>query len=288
MRVHTLAWAGWLTACSVYAFAVSNPYALATALSAVLLVHLSAPEDPAARVRPMRTFLVAAIVVLGFRLVFTALLPNPGQTTLFSLPRLALPSWAGGFGLGGRVTAEVVAESALEGLRLVLVLAAFGEFNSRIDFSAAVRAVPAVTREAGLVVAIALAFVPGVLAAAADVRDAQKMRGERGRTRLAPSLAVPILALSLERAFLLAESMDSRGYGRRRPRVTRMAPARFRTADVAIVSAAVGAVVAARVVAPGAWTAYPRITAPVFALTACLPALLFAAPVVADLARTRR
>src|SRR5205823_6608529 len=64
-----------------------------------------------------------------------------------------------------------------------------------------------------LVVSIAFAFVPGMIRTVRDVRDAQRLRGERGLRRLAPSLAVPVLGLSLERALLLAESMDARGYG---------------------------------------------------------------------------
>jgi energy-coupling factor transport system permease protein len=99
-------------------------------------------------------------------------------------------------------------------LRLIVVLAAFGVFNARADLSGLLRIVPAAFRDVGLVVSIAVAFVPGVLRTVGDVRDAQRLRGERGLRRLAPTLVVPVLGMSLERALLLAESMDVRGYGR--------------------------------------------------------------------------
>jgi energy-coupling factor transport system permease protein len=100
---------------------------------------------------------------------------------------------------------------------------AFGVFNAAVDVTELVRAVPPSLRDVGLVVSVALAFVPCLLAAARDVRDAQRLRGERALRLLAPSLVVPVLGFALERALLLAESMDSRGYGRAAP-ARRLAP----------------------------------------------------------------
>jgi energy-coupling factor transport system permease protein len=162
----------------------------------------------------VRVFLLLGVGLLVVRLLFIGLLPNPGQTTAFVLPELSTPRWLGGLELGGPVSAEVLAAGASEGLRLVLVLAAFGVFNARADVTSLVRTVPAAFRDVGLVVSIGVAFVPGMLRTLSDVRDAQRLRGEWGLRRLAPSLVVPVLGMSLERALLLAESMDVRGYGR--------------------------------------------------------------------------
>jgi energy-coupling factor transporter transmembrane protein EcfT len=167
-------------------------------------------------------FVILGLGLLVVRLLMLTVVSNPGETALFELPRIGLPRWLGGFALGGPVTAEVLVEGAAEGLRLVLVLVAFGVVNAAVDFPALVRAVPSAFREAGLVVSIALAFVPGLLRTAREVRDAQLLRGERGLRSLGPSLVVPVLGMSLDRAFLLAESMDARGYGAvpaARPRV---------------------------------------------------------------------
>lgn len=213
MTLHPAAWLAWLTSVAVFAFVVTNPLYLLLALGAVVVVHLSFPPDPSPARRAVVTFLVLGGVLLAFRLVFVALLTNPGETILFTLPRVEAPRWLGGFGAGGGVTAEVLAAATVDGLRLIVLLAAFGVFNAHADLAALVRAVPSAFRDAGLVVGIAIAFVPGMMRTVRDVRDARQLRGEKGR-RVAPSLAVPVLGLGLERAFLLAESMDSRGYGR--------------------------------------------------------------------------
>ncbi|HVL80511.1 MAG TPA: energy-coupling factor transporter transmembrane component T [Actinomycetota bacterium] len=216
--LHPLGWFAWLLGVCVYALqlgsnelfaAASNPWHSGVALATVLLVHLASPPDASPVGRAVRTFLVAGAVLLVLRLAFTGLLPNPGRTVLLTLPQLRVA----GLRLGGPLTAEVLAEAGAEGLRLMVVLAAFGVFNARVDLSALLRSVPPVLREVGLVVGIAASFVPGLLATARDVRDAQRMRGQRGLRTLAPSLAVPILGRTLERSFMLAESMDARGYG---------------------------------------------------------------------------
>jgi energy-coupling factor transport system permease protein len=213
-RTHPVAWCAWLGGVAAVAFMATNPYALGIAMGAVWLVHLASPPEGGPLGRAVAAFVKIGIALLVLRLVFVGLLSAPGATTLAVLPRLELPRWAGGFGLGGRVTAEVLVEGTLEGTRLLCVLAAFGIFNGRVDAAAVMRSVPPVLRDAGLVVSVALAFVPGILRTASDVRDAQRLRGERGVRRLGVSLAVPVLGMSLERSMLLAESMDLRGYGR--------------------------------------------------------------------------
>lgn len=212
-KLHAGAWAVWLVAVAVFAFAVSDPLYITIAIGAVILVHLSLPAADGVAARAVRMFVAFGAVLLVLRLVFVALLPNPGTTALFAVPHLVLPRFLGGLSLGGDIHAEVLAAGFAEGLRLILVLAAFGVFNAHADVSSLLRSVPGAFRDAGLVVSIAFAFVPGMMRTVRDVRDAQRLRGERGLRRLAPSLAVPVLGLSLERALLLAESMDARGYG---------------------------------------------------------------------------
>ena len=212
--LHPGAWIAWLTSIGVFAFVVTNPLYVVLALGAVLVVHLSFPADASPVSRAVRLFLVFGLVLLLVRVAFIGLLPNPGTTTLLSLPEISTPRWLGGLELGGPVSAEVVVAAASEGLRLVVLLAAFGVLNAHADLSGLLRTVPAAFRDVGLVASIAVAFVPGVLRTVRDVRDAQRLRGEWGVRRLAPALVVPVLGMSLERALLLAESMDARGYGR--------------------------------------------------------------------------
>ena len=212
--LHPSAWIAWLTAICVFAFVVTNPLYMVLALAAVIVVHLSFRADASPVGRAVRVFLIVGVVLLVIRILFIGLLPNPGRTTLVVLPQIHTPRWLGGFELGGPLRAEVLVEAASEGLRLIVVLAAFGVLNARADLAGVLRTVPPVFRDVGLVVSIAVAFVPGVMRTLRDVRDAQRLRGENGLRRLAPTLVVPVLGLSLERALLLAESMDVRGYGR--------------------------------------------------------------------------
>lgn len=334
MSLHPGAWTAWLAAVAVAAFAISNPLVLLVCLGAVTLVGLAGPPDDSPVGKAFHVFLVAGTVLLALRLGFVALLADPGQTVLLTLPRLEIP---GGFGFGGPVSAEVLVASATDGLRVLVVLAAFGVFNARVELSRLVRGVPAPFRDAGLVVSIAAAFVPGLLRTVRDVRDAQRLRGERGLRTLAPSLVVPVLGLSLERALLLAESMDARGFGRtageplprvplltgagavvgglalwvsgleavalglvaggglalvatlrtaaRRSATTHLARTHWRPRDtaVALVSAA-GTL--GFLVAPGlAYAPYPVASVPPFSLTASVPALLLAAPLLTEARR---
>lgn len=211
MTLHPGAWTVWLAVVAVAAFVVSNPLVLLVALGAVTLVGIAGPPDDSPVGRAFRVFLMVGTVLLALRLGFVALLADQGETVLLTLPRLEIP---GGLGFGGPVTAEVLVDSATDGLRVLVVLAAFGIFNARVELSRLVRGVPAPFRDAGLVVSIAAAFVPGLFRTVRDVRDAQRLRGDRRLRVLAPSLVVPVLGLSLERALLLAESMDARGFGR--------------------------------------------------------------------------
>lgn len=217
MTLHPSSWIAWLTAITVFAFVITNPLYVVLALGAVIVVHQSFPPEHSPVGGAVRLFIMLGLVLLALRIVFVALLPNPGTTVLFTVPQVTTPSWLGGLRLGGTINAEVVVGAASEGSRLVLVLAAFGVFNARADLSGLLRTVPSAFRDVGLVLSIAVAFVPGMLRTVSDVRDAQRLRGQWGLRRLAPSLAVPILGMSLERAMLLAESMDIRGYGRGEP-----------------------------------------------------------------------
>ena len=212
--LHPASWIAWLTSISVFAFVVTNPLYIVLSLLAVIVVHVSFPPDPSPVGRAVRLFVTIGLVLLLIRVLFIGLLPNPGRTDLFVLPELTTPRWLGGLDIGGPVTAEVLVGALSEGMRLVVVLAAFGVFNAHADLGGLLRTVPAAFRDVGLVASIAVAFVPGVLRTVRDVTDAQRLRGEAGWRRIAPTLVVPILGMSLERAMLLAESMDARGYGR--------------------------------------------------------------------------
>src|SRR5947208_488352 len=83
--------------------------------------------------------------------------------------------------LPGARTGEGRADGLLSGLVLLPVLAVFGTFNAGGDAYGLLRRVPAGFAQAGLVTAIALAYVPQTLARLREIREAQAWRGHRLR-----------------------------------------------------------------------------------------------------------
>lgn len=206
--LHPGSWVVWAAGVGVFAAAVTNPWGIVAALLVVVIVHAGTPGGTGTGLKGL---IVAMTFLTLVRLMMVVTLPNPGATELFRLPEFQL--WSNGFRIGGAVTAEIVAETLTESLRLGLAMSGFGVFIARVDTAAIIRMFPSSLREVGLVCGVAVGFVSGIVESAKDIRDAQRMRGETTGRFLPPSMVVPILGSAIERAFNLAESIDSRGYG---------------------------------------------------------------------------
>jgi energy-coupling factor transport system permease protein len=185
VTVHPGAWAVWATSAAAVTFATTNPFYLLPLAIAAWAVHLGhRAEHPAAR-----SFAVFVWFAAGAVLVRTALV------------------------MVGPVEPGSVASAALEGLRLGVLLIVFGAFNSVTDPFSWLRLAPRRFHEPALAAALAVSIAPRTIAAAGEVREAQRLRGIDGRWALA-ALAVPVLERGMEEAVALAQSMDSRGHGR--------------------------------------------------------------------------
>jgi energy-coupling factor transport system permease protein len=201
----------WLAGAAAVIFAFDNPW-LHLLLSVIALAIARAWAEP--QQGGIAAGLVGfAIGVTVLRTALFALTGHAGTTVLVRLPVLQLPPVFGGTTLGGPVTAEAVTSGVVEGLKLVAVVASFGAFLAVTETIDVVRLLPRVLFEAGLIVSIAMAFIPQLARTAGDVRDAARMRGERRRFAVS-ALVMPLLATALERSIMLAESLDARGYGR--------------------------------------------------------------------------
>lgn len=214
---HPAAWLAWFAVSLYVVNSASNPFGLAVVMCALAVV---AAAFAGRRSGPggFGLFLRLGLIFIAVRVVLFALTGHTGETTLLTLPEARLPAWLGGLALGGPVTAEVLASSVAEGLKMAAFLAAFGALLSAVDVYRLLRLLPRSLAEAGLVVTIGLAFVPTILRAATDARDALRLRGHRFRgLRSAIPLVGPVLSNALERSVVLAESMEMRGYGRRAP-----------------------------------------------------------------------
>lgn len=213
--LHALSWLAWAVgAGAAVQLAPSPVYVALVIAAAVLAVETHAPRSGLARAFPVLLWVGVAFALL--RVVLTGLTAHGSGTVWLRLPDATLPTILGGFTVGGEVIGEVVARAAAEGLVIVGVMAAFGAFNAVVSHHELVQSAPRAFYEPGLIVTVALAFVPSTLTAIAAVREADRARtGGRGsrRGRLL-RLVVPVLESGLERAVALAESMDARGFGR--------------------------------------------------------------------------
>lgn len=265
LRADTRAWGIWLLASLAVLFVADNPWAdvVVAACAAVAAATAVGPS-------PFRQLVLVGVAAAALRTLLFALTGHGGETTLAELPTLDLPVFLGGATFGGRVTAETVATGLTEGARLVAVMACIGAFLAVTETIDVVRLVPRFLFEAALVVNIAVAFAPQLARAARDAREAQRARGGRMGFRAVPALVVPVLASALERSIGLAESMDSRGYGR--PAGPARAEGLWRAAAAVAGLAAAGA---ASLWATGIRTglAAPAAAAAVAILGACLAKL---------------
>jgi energy-coupling factor transport system permease protein len=158
----------------------------------------------------------AALVGLPIAIVIALVNPlvsSSGNTVILRLGTL--------FGHSFDVTLEATLFGLVAGLRVVVLIAAFGLFNAVVDPDELLRAVRRVSYRSALTASLATRLVPVL------VRDATRMNdAARCRARPAPRTAVAraALASALDRAVDVAAALELRGYGtavraarRRRP-----------------------------------------------------------------------
>jgi energy-coupling factor transport system permease protein len=210
---HAVTWLVWALAGTAAVQLASSPVYVAIVIAiAWLVVGEFGLSGPFARAFPI--LVTVGVVFALLRVVLTALTTHGGLDVLFTTPSFTMPDFLGGFTVGGSIDLPVVLQAANEGLVIIGVIAVFGAFNAVASHFELVQAAPRAFYEVGLVVVVALAFVPSTIGAVADVREADRARtGGRivRRGRLLRQL-VPVLECGLERAVTLAESMDSRGF----------------------------------------------------------------------------
>lgn len=217
---------------AVAASQTTNPVLLAL-MGGVIAFVVAARRSDAPWSRSLVVFFRLGLFVIAIRVVLQVVFGQrlPGHV-LFTLPQVPLPSWAAGVSIGGAVTAESLLLALCEGMRLAVILLAFGAANSLASPYRLLRCLPAILYEAGVAVTVALAFAPELVLTIRSVRQARRLRGRptRGIAGIR-GMAVPVLEGALDRSLQLASSMDARGYGRR----SALAPVARRTGTVATV-----------------------------------------------------
>ena len=190
-------------------------YATLVLLLAVLVVEVHGRRTGLARAFPVFVALGAGFGLL--RVVLTVATTHGLGDPMVTVPHATLPTILGGFRVGGTLERQVMWQAIADAFVIVVVIAVFGAWNAVVSHHEVLQSTPRAFHELGLVVTIALAFVPSTLAALRVSREADRARTggvivRRGRL---VRHAVPVLESGMERAVSLAESMDARGFGHR-------------------------------------------------------------------------
>jgi energy-coupling factor transport system permease protein len=198
---------------------------------------------------------VRRAALIGLPIAIVIALVNPlvsqnGDTVILRLGEL----------LGHRfdVTLEAVLFGLVAGLRVIVLIAAFGLFNAVVDPDELLRAVRRVSYRSALTASLAMRLVPVL------VRDATRMNeAARCRAKPAPRTAVAraALASALDRAIDVAAALELRGYGSARPPARVRRPWSRHDVRVAVAAGLIAAlVVVLRVAGVGEFEPYPSPT----------------------------
>jgi energy-coupling factor transport system permease protein len=170
---HPVTWLIWLLAATLPALLTRNPLYLTLLLLASGVTYMALERrSPAAR--SWRAFVKLGVVLLLFAVPSNALTAHQGRLVLFRLPQ----SWPI---IGGPITGEAMLYGLSSGLSLLTLLLIFATFNSAVDQARLLRMTPPYLYQAGVIAAIAVAFVPQMMIAAHEIREAQRIRGHRFR-----------------------------------------------------------------------------------------------------------
>ena len=215
---HSVAWFAWaLSAAAAVQLAPSPVYVALIIGIAWLLVEAHAPDGPYRSAFPI---LITLGVVFGLLRVFmAALTTHNGVNVMFAVPHATMPDALGGFTVGGTVESDIVLQAAAVAFTVIGVMAVFGAVNTIWSHYELVQSTPRSFYELGVVVTVALAYIPATIESMRAVREADRARtgGHAVRRGRILRSILPVLERGMERAVSLAESMDSRGFGIRGP-----------------------------------------------------------------------
>jgi energy-coupling factor transport system permease protein len=160
---------------------------------------------------------VRRAALIGLPIAIVIALVNPlvsqnGDTVIMRLGEL--------FGHRFDVTLEAVLFGLVAGLRVIVLIAAFGLFNAVVDPDELLRAVRRVSYRSALTASLATRLVPVLVRDATRMNDAARCRAKPASRN---AVARAALASALDRAVDVAAALELRGYSsaRRPARVRR-------------------------------------------------------------------
>lgn len=205
----TRAWVIWVLSAATVTMTARNPmYSLLLLLVSRVVSWSHVRQDAAVRLELDRVSAIRmGVLILLFSGMFTALFVHAGETILLVIPE-AIPL------IGGVISLEAFLNGASNGLLLLTLLSFFLAFNSIVPADRLARLAPRAFQDLGIVVLVALTYIPETVQHVRRIREAQAVRGHRieGIRDWRP-LLIPLLVGGLERAMGLAEAMVARGFG---------------------------------------------------------------------------
>ncbi len=210
---HTMAWGMWLLAALMPFLLTKNPFYLTLAIF-VISVNYALVRRTSPTSQSWGLLLRLGLAFAAISILFNALWVRVGTTPLVTIPTWSFALGQTVFQLSGVITLESVTYALVQAMAMLGILIALAVFNTCVDHYALLRSAPRFMHQSAIVLSIAVTFVPQMLLAQAEIREAQLLRGHRFRARRdLPRLFVTLLAEGLERSITLAESMSARGFG---------------------------------------------------------------------------
>jgi energy-coupling factor transport system permease protein len=266
----TRALAAWSASGLVIALSTSNPiYRVVVLLCALNLLLARGRRGPGPRLLLAGIGIAALVATL-----VTLLLSHTGAHVLLRLPS-AIPA------IGGPLTLEALVFGLATGLGIAAAMLAVAPLTLVSQPHELVDALPPALARTGAAIGAALNLIPGTVRSAAEIREAQRMRGWRARRAADwPAVAVPVVLTAIEGSLTLAEAMESRAYGAvARTHFGVEAWTGFDTlvAVTALLAAAAFLGLTLSGAAPG-WFPFPVLTAPAVSVPAVLCCALLVLP----------
>jgi energy-coupling factor transporter transmembrane protein EcfT len=201
----TTAWVLWLLSGMVFILSTRNPlYLLITILMFYWLGLKFEKERKGGQW--IKLNLRFMLTIVGLSGLINMLFAHTGKTVLFDLPN----GWPL---IGGAVTLESIVYGAINGLVIGALYLLFNIFNKALSVKQITRLIPRAFHPIATMVTISLTFFPSIQQRIREIREAQLIRGNPMK-KVADWLPIliPLMVSSLEDAFLLSESMTSRGF----------------------------------------------------------------------------
>lgn len=210
---HPAAW--WLAALSLATSVAAINHGGFSATAAVVSVAVGFAFAYSEQARKNFRFICIGMAVLvAVRVLLQNLFGYPmGANVLFTLPSADMPMWLSGLRLGGSVTSESVLFALNDGTRIAAITLAFVSAATVTSPTRVLRALPLAMHNVGMVVVIAVTFLPHLLADLSRVRHASRWRGQQvGGLRQVMAQIINVAESALDRSVTLAAALTLRGF----------------------------------------------------------------------------